>query len=265
MMEDARNAELPRLEGCTNFRDFGGVTGADGRPIRRRRLFRSGVLSRLTESDLAIVAGLNIGTVCDLRSEPERTRHPSRWPQGQGTQWMYSEISADLRAGNQLLRQIIAEDPSIVGAHRMMLQIYRIFPKGAASTLRMLFPLLIASPAPLLVHCTAGKDRTGFISAAILWALGASREAIYEDYMASGPRLDVQHLAGGMAALAKEVLGVDLSEEVLTTLNGVAPEYLDASFATIDQGYGSMDAYLETEAGLDAGMRERLRETLIET
>lgn len=257
------NAGEPlRLEGASNFRDFGGGVTAGGRRVRRGLLYRSERLSQLSDTDLERLLPLGIALVCDLRGERERKRNPSRWPPGYQPDQLVLDLSADLRAGNEALRRLIEADPSPRGARQVMIETYRMLPGNAAAGLRELFKRLGDGTGPVLIHCTAGKDRTGFICASILHALGVAYEDILADYLLSAERIDLEALAPTTAELLHSMLGLHLDGEALAAVNGVAREYLDAAYAAASARFGSFDAYLEA-AGLDGATRERLHVRLL--
>jgi protein-tyrosine phosphatase len=248
----------PRLIGAPNFRDFGGFVTVDGRRVRRGLLYRSERLSRLSDTDLEQLRPLGINLICDLRSEHERMRSPSRWPQGHEPERLDLRLNADLRAGNLALRDQIVADPSLAGVRRVMLDTYRMLPVNAAKGLGQLFERLAAGAAPVLIHCTAGKDRTGFICASIQHALGVPREDIVADYLLSAERIDI----AALAQVTREMVG-ELEPEAAAAVNGVAAEYLDAAYASAAAQFGSFDGYLEW-VGVDRKLRQQLQSKLLE-
>ena len=112
----------------------------------------------------------------------------------------------------------------------------------------------LAENLPLLIHCTSGKDRTGFGAAIILMALGATRQVILEDYALTNLyRREIQHLVADSTPAS-----------LVAMLTSAQPKYLEAAFAVIDRSYGSTDAYLARALGLDDAARERLSALLTE-
>ncbi len=233
------------LTGAPNFRDLGGYPAAAGLSVRRRMLFRSDDLSRLTDADLTVVRSMSIGLVVDLRSESERLHRPSRWPEGVVTpEFLYAGLTTDIRAGNDGLRDILEQDNTVAGARRMMLETYKLLPWRSADVTGQLIRKLAAGGAAVLIHCTAGKDRTGFVCACLLHALGVPREIIYRDYLLSGERIDLDAMAGITATVLEQHLSIRVSRSMLDVINSVAHEYLEAAFAAVEAQLGSMDAYL---------------------
>ena len=144
-----------------------------------------------------------------------------------------------------------------------MVEIYRRFPRYMGTTLRSIVDLLLGDGAPLLVHCSAGKDRTGFVVAMLLHALEVPRDIITEDYLAS------QGWPGGeshRASLAKR-LGVIVPPAalggVVDAVLSVRESYLESALSAVMSDYGSIEQYLESEVGLEESRRERLRAHLL--
>src|ERR1700722_13993295 len=171
--DDASWANVPLpLNGLPNFRDFGGHAAPGGRRVRQGVLYRSQAFGGATEEDLQFLAGLGIRLVCDLRSETERRTAQDRWPVDSGPARLYLDIRNDARAGHRELIDTIRSQPNPAGVHRGMLLVYRGMPASFAPVLPQLFEhLLDPVHLPLVIHCHAGKDRTGFICALILAAL----------------------------------------------------------------------------------------------
>lgn len=254
------------LKGAPNFRDMGGVDCGRVGTLRKGRLLRSGVLHDLTADDFLSVAAYDVRLVCDLRSPDERAHAPNLWPPPDRTWTLTADGAISADAVRVTLLHDMLRDPAFDGnaARERMLDGYRRMPRLYADLLSRLFVFLATEDAgAALVHCVAGKDRTGFVCAMILAALGASRQAIDADYLESGARVVHDHrmlarLGGGDGKPLP-----DHSAEALSVLAGVDAAYLDAAFAAIDRRYGSIDAYLVHEAGLAAPLRERLRARLL--
>ena len=244
--------DLPRvlaLQGASNVRDLGGWPAAGGRRVRFGRLFRSASLSTLTSDDVAALAGAGIRTICDLRGETEQQRAPSRLP-GVTTHALCIEPS--LRPSlTELLATGTVTGPDVMALMRGAYTAYAI---EWSHRYRALFELLLDADAPpLLFHCTAGKDRTGFGAALILAALGVDEAAVLEDYLATNRlwRADPE-------------VAAYLPEAVAEVLLRVHPELITAAFDAVRDAHGTLDAYLEERIGVGPAERERLRELFLE-
>ena len=253
-----------RLAGAPNFRDVIGYQGADGRKLSAGKIFRSDSLARLTTQDLELLDGLGIGTLIDLRSPREREAFPNLWPAKPEIEILHLDISNDLRASESTLNRILAADLSASGAREVMRETYRRMPGAFVGRLDQVFTRLLAGN-PLLVHCTAGKDRTGFVTAMIMCALDIERDAIYEEYMLTTKQCDVRRIAQGSAKAIAAAMGrPDIDFDFVVVLSDVEPGYLDLSFSTIDEEFGSIDNYLKVAGGLDANKRTQLQRLLLE-
>lgn len=226
------------LEGAYNFRDLGGLPVAGGK-VRTGLLFRSDDLSNLTEPDLKRLADLNLATAIDFRDRSESMFSRDRLPKTV-----------------RRTKQLVIEAGRVMGLyldgnlnHRksmgVMVSVYRVLPIEFQRQYGEFFKI-VSDPdsAPLLFHCAAGKDRTGVAAAFLLSALGADRKAVMRDYMVSRERL-----------ARKYKTGIDYSHD-LEPLYTVYPEFLQATFDTIDNQLGGMESFLESKLGVD---REALR------
>jgi protein-tyrosine phosphatase len=249
---DVQADDLPRvipLEGGSNLRDLGGWPTGDGRRVRFGRVFRSAALNGLTDADVATLDRLGIAVVCDFRGEGERARWPSRLGRAEVYELTIAPtIGASLR---DLVANARATPDDVVA---VMQQAYAAYALDWHHCYRTVFDLLLADDAPpLLFHCTAGKDRTGFGAALILSALGVAEEAIWEDYLATN------RLWQGETELANA-----LPPAVGRMLLSAHRDFLAAAFAAIAASHGDMDSYLADRMGLTAARRAALRSRLLE-
>jgi protein-tyrosine phosphatase len=260
------------LSGAWNFRDVAEETG-----VRPGRFFRSSELSHLDDSGREAFRQLGITDVADLRSAREIERHgPGLVPQGVEVHLLhFHEVSAvDGEAPHETAFQKMMgenqqrEDPDSTdaAARRFMTEEYLRFPTlgGAQRAVRQVISLL-ANERPVIAHCFAGKDRTGFTVATVLGAVGVDRDVIVADFLRSNdavPRLREQILASlrERTDTAEEVTFAEarLTDAVL----GVQEEYLDASRRSIEENYGSLRGYLEA-AGVPPADLARVRTALL--
>jgi protein-tyrosine phosphatase len=251
-----------RLRGATNFRSLGGLPAAGGRRIRPHVLMRADRLSGLSGDDWAVLAQTRLTTICDLRSDAERSEHPTAVPAHLEVRELHCDVRNDLRA-DPTLAQLLVTEPTARGAERVMVEIYRRFPRYMGGTLSTIVDRLLEGGAPLLVHCSAGKDRTGFVVAMLLHALEVPEALIREDYLASRtwPGAD-SHRASLEERLGVIVPPGELRAAVDAVLD-VREAYLDAALEATDAEFGSIQRYLESAAGLDAPRRDLLRARLL--
>ena len=262
----ANTSELDRLlNAAPNFRDVGGLPTADGRRLRHGLLYRSDALDELDADDLVRIEKLAIKVCCDLRSDGERLQRPSRWPEGRAPRTLALPVATDIRVLMPELVTQLRRDPSAEGAARLMQHLYRDLPVVCAPVLAQLFTLMIdeADSLPLVVHCTAGKDRTGFIIAMMLHAVGVPAETIASDYLQTNLRPGRGQSHAKVAMLLHALIGVAASPEMLGAIMAARADYLEAAFARIDEDHGSIDAYLRMATGLDDRRRQQLQARLL--
>jgi protein-tyrosine phosphatase len=255
----------PILKGVNNFRDVGGLPVHGGRTVRSGLLFRSGHLAHLTDADHSILNRLGVRLVCDLRSKAERASLPNRLPQGCTAKVLHFDIRQNAVGTHATLASMIKNSPTPEGAHRTMLDAYRSLPEALSGKLQTIVDrILDGDGLPAIVHCHAGKDRTGFVMAMLLSSLGVPLEAIFEDYLATERYLQPGKAAVVVARMLEDAHGTAPLPETLATLMSVRSEYLQASIDTLITRYGSIDVYLEIAAGLTPWRRDMLQELLLQ-
>ena len=258
------------LEGGSNFRDLGGYKTVDGQQIKWGRIYRSGALWRLTDDDWRQIADCGIVTVCDLRSDEERELSPTLWRGGAATRHVGQPYTADLLFGT-----LAAHLPTGVG--ELDKRLYASFPELLAASLREVFARLLADDAPVLIHCSAGQDRTGFAVALLLTALGVPPETIIEDYLLSTtlrrPENEMNRSAIESAedtntvarfykdAVRREGNGV-MGPRRLQDIDG--SPFVTHALAAIDRRWGSLAAFNEEALNIDDDGLRRLRDLYLE-
>ena len=252
-MTQTPERRLP-LEGASNFRDLGGYKTEDGRTVQWRKVFRSGAMDRLSDADLALLHDLGLRTICDLRHPEEQAIHPTRLV-ADAPATIHSLPIRPRVAGNYRAR-IEADDPEAGNLARdYMTEAYRCYVRDHAAAYRGLMQQL-ADPAnhPLVFHCAAGKDRTGFGAALILMTLGVPEETIFEDYLATNHYWTESGLR----------VQQDIPEAARQHLSAANDVYLRASIETLHEIHESVDAYLTDALKLEAGTAGQLRALLLE-
>lgn len=240
--ETTRVAErVVPLQAGSNFRDLGGYPAANGKHVRWGMIYRSGGTPLLNAADLATVDGLGLAQLFDLRSDEERQLAPSRIDGVAYSSYGYSMAKAGLTGGD-------------------MQTVYRSFPMMLAPQAKLVFASLLRGAQPLAFNCSAGQDRTGFVSALILSSLGVPRDVIIADYHLSTryrrpefemPRLDpALYPDNAVAQMFAKYQGDPRMAQPypLKTADGTA--FLSFAFAEIDAKWGSVDNYLRDALGL---------------
>jgi protein-tyrosine phosphatase len=237
------------LAGASNFRDLGGYPGMDGRRVRWRQIFRSNHLGHLTEADIEALRPLGLKSAFDFRGSEERVAATC----GLAEIAVHSlpiepTVVAALRAR---LAAGVALSPA--DALDVMRDSYRNYVRYNTPNFRALFAHLLEDRAPLVIHCTAGKDRTGFACALILHALGVADEVIAEDYLLTNRFYRRDPGASS-----------DLPEDVKQVLGSVEGSFLAAAFGAISADYGDLESYFSDGLGMGAGERVALRARYLE-
>ncbi|MER5936944.1 tyrosine-protein phosphatase [Streptomyces sp. NPDC001928] len=240
---------LIKLDGAVNFRDAGGYRTKDGHWVKMGEVYRSDALNHLTAADLAKLERLGIDAVYDLRMESERTADPDRVPAG--ATYTVADVMGDSDA--------ITMPHSEAEAVRMMTDIEKVM--VSADSARTAYSTVYAGIADddragVLYHCTAGKDRTGWSSAALLTALGVPRETVMDDYLASNTYRAAVNEAT-LAALPAE------QAKIYKPLLDVRPEYLNSGFQEVRDKYGSFNSYLREGLGMDGRELRALKSDLL--
>jgi protein-tyrosine phosphatase len=241
------------LTGAINFRDIGGYRSGSGRALKRGLLFRSDSLAELSDADQATVHSLALRSVIDLRHDSERHQRPNRLPPQSSPR---THAIGFFPHGSQALMSGVRDRSlSQSEARHLLLEMYRRMPVDQAPTYaRMLQIVLQPDALPCLIHCTSGKDRTGFGVAVVMLSLDVPRELILEDYLLTNHyRRDLTFM-----------LGTDVDPGVLDVVKAADPEFLQAAFDVIDRQCGGTQHFLRQHLGLTGRDQSRLQDLLLE-
>jgi protein-tyrosine phosphatase len=243
------------VEGSLNLRDFGGYRTTDGRLVRSGMLLRSGSLSMIGGAGLQDFEGLDVGVICDLRRLDEAERGPA--PKHPA---FACRVHIPIAPGSNVVLRESLEDRSQSALDRIviMTQMMRDLVSDHGDDYGAMFEALLSCERGFLVHCSAGKDRTGFAALLILAALGVDEDTIRSDYLLTNEAESLRRLMFGR--MRDNHRGID--DESLAAVAGVKEEYLDAGMHEIQRRHGSIDAYL---SAIGVGERERdaLRDRLL--
>jgi protein-tyrosine phosphatase len=237
------------LEGCVNFRDLGGYRTRDGREIGWRRLFRADGLNRLTAADRALLGDLGLATVIDLRTVDEAEQR-GRFPVDQvPVRYVDLPLTDVLPSPEEL--------PEWGEASYVASRYGRMVEEGGSVLTRAIEVLASAGSLPAVVHCSAGKDRTGVLSALVLAFLGVPDETIVEDYALSAAAMDLllERLKAEYPDSVEEV------EKFAPAILHVVPETMEEFLRSVRAVYGSYEG-LAAALGVTESVT-RLREHLL--
>ncbi|BBD01033.1 MULTISPECIES: tyrosine-protein phosphatase [Sphingobium] len=245
------------LASAFNLRDFGGYPTADGRMIRRGMLYRSGTMALLTPEDSAQLRSLGIRAICDFRRPGERKSEPTSWHDA-SVDYYCRDYSG---ATGVLVDMVRQERTTAADMKAAMLAVYHEIATDHAEAYAAMFRQMLEGHLPILINCSAGKDRTGAGAAMVLAALGVSRDVIVEDYLLTNSHADwTWRLAQGESHLSRlKQARADVLEPLLVA--DVA--YLQALFNHFDTLHGGVDGYLRDVLGVGASEQAALREALL--
>lgn len=239
-----------------NLRDLGGWTGLDGRTVGHGRFYRSDRLSHLTDGDLALLTGLGIETVIDLRHEGETAEHPSRlW----ASVVLHRNIpmAGDLASQKSLVDLILDGEITEVTVAEVEASYREMLTRHAAG-FGLAVETMLASGGPALFHCTAGKDRTGLLAMLVLATVGVSDDDVIREFGLSNRYRAERRIAELRPSFEARGLDIERFRPALS-----APEAaMAAAIPWLRQSHGSAEAYLEGAAGVRHAGR-RLRERLL--
>jgi protein-tyrosine phosphatase len=249
--------------GAHNFRDLGGYPASAGRRVKWGLLYRSDNLSKLSKRDLQALNSLGLHRLIDFRADFEKSMAPNRLPGNSGFNVVELPVfDSNNKLGQELRERFISGNLDGIDADQLLHEANRQFVTEFTPQYRaFVHEVLAAAGRPIAFHCTAGKDRTGFAAAILLRLLGVAEETIIADYLIS-KRYSLKSRSRDIM-LARVMRGAHAAT-IITKLSSVEPGYLQTAFATIDQEYGSFDAYLTDGLGLSATDIETLRSTLLE-
>lgn len=239
---------ITMLLGAPNFRDLAGLRTRGGRTVAQGRLLRSGQLGDLHEEDierLRLWLGADV-CVIDLRGEAERAKHACALDYA-----VVHCLPIEPSVAQKLDAMVTSGQPLTVPVARgYMADAYRGFVRARTQVAALFEHAVAREGRPMVVHCAAGKDRTGFIVAMLLAALDVPRAAIMDDYLLTNQRIQVKE-------------NKRYPPEIMEVLGTVRAEFLEAAFEAIEADYGSLDAYLAQAAALTAEQRARLQQAVL--
>lgn len=255
--------DVVRLEGTNNMRDLGGTPVDGGRRVRPGLLYRGGALHALTPADVhELFETRGVRCIVDLRCGWERAEKPDVVVPGVVNlhiPFYDAEIVGieytEPGTGAKVVGRDVACNP---------LRFYRSLANElTVGQMRLAVGQVLdhaANGEPVLVHCNGGKDRAGILSLLVLTVLGASRQAVLEDYLFTNVARDANYEVNYQRFFG--ICGDEQQARELTEAHRARPENLDAFYAAVSERYGDMDAFIANQLEISEGQREAYRAAL---
>ncbi|MDR0231228.1 MAG: tyrosine-protein phosphatase [Dysgonamonadaceae bacterium] len=242
-----------KTENILNFREEGGFRNQNEQQIKWGKLYRSGLISNASKSDIALLKALHIKSVVDLRTDKEVKAAPSSFSMEQTYRLPLEGIEP-----LTLVRKVIGGQMKKGDALVFQEDLHVSLVKNNTDNFKRYFEILAdSSNYPLIVCCTLGKVRTGVVMALTLAALDIDVEQIHQDYMQSIEYIDFKGIVKNADRFSPEV------QEALTVLLAPQKEIIEYTRRYIEKEYGSLDEYFENELQLTTAKREKLKELLL--
>lgn len=252
------SARILAFEGVENFRDYGDYAAGGGLKIGSGRLLRSAHHARATDADLERFAGLEVEVIVDLRRRAERAAQPNRLPQGFQGRTIESEDAEGAEAPHvTFLRTTDLTEASVRG---FMTETYRglAFEPRHVDLYARYFEALAQARGAVLIHCAAGKDRTGVLAALTHVLLGVHPDDVMADYLLTNEAARLDARTPEIAEVIARTYGREPSLAAVRAFLGVEADFLDAAFDEIEARHGSVEAYLETVLGVSPDLRDQI-------
>ena len=241
----------------TNFRDIGGLPTSEGKKVKYGLVFRSDNLSQLKRGEFDKFNTLKIKTVIDLRTQGEIELKQDNLPKN--VIYFACPIvsdQGDLMA--QMKGKVLRGEVSEGESKALMKEFYKKCVTDTIPLLKEIIQKIAISEEPILYHCSAGKDRTGIVTALLLSVLKVDRQTIINEYLLSNYYRSSKIKSTMQKAKILKVIRTNLNTTVILNFMAVDSDYINAVFETIDQNYGGMDAFIANELGINASMREKI-------
>ncbi len=250
------------LSGVHNFRDYGGYDVEGGGRLRDGILWRSAQHGEAAADDLAAIDALGIETIIDLRGDDERDAHPCRRSENFAGRVLFA---GGITAGLAPHLQAAGGAIDVETARARMIDTYAGMPYRPAlvATLRLYLAALAEYDTPSLVHCVAGKDRTGFAVAIVHRLLGVHEDDLMHDYLLTNSAGKIEERIAQGAAHIRARYGAEIRDDAVRALMSVNPAYLDAALTTVRRDHGDIPGYAEAVLNVTPEMREAMIDRLV--
>ncbi len=245
------------VKGGYNIRDIGGYKTNDGGTVKWRKLYRAGLLSRIDMSEPELMSSLSLRSICDFRTIAEQEASPDSWHELE----KLNRFSFPIGEGRVDKLEQFKEEDLMPGDNHHLYKANRSYVTKEAPRYQDFFKVVLDEKNhPILYHCTAGKDRTGFATVLLLSALGVDWETIIEDYLLTNNYLKsfVDSVVGGMAK------NLGIAEDLVRTIFMAKKEYLAGAMLPIKERHGTIKKYMQKELYVGPSEISKLKELFVD-
>ncbi|WP_139488093.1 tyrosine-protein phosphatase [Brevibacillus dissolubilis] len=263
-MNHKERSQLRPFDGVANFRDAGGFGTEDGRMMKKGMLYRSDDLCKLSQHDIARIEQLGIKLIVDLRTPNECKSKPSRIPKQSGIETIHASMQHESQTYSRSeFFRLLTQKPKELDFAAIMKDVYQKMAHDRKQQIQQIITALSDEKNyPAIIHCTSGKDRTGFVAATLQLLAGVPYQTVMEDYLLSnehiGPRAKKMEQAIRWISLFR------ITSEQMKPLFEVRYDFLDDVLQDVLRTHGSIEEYLCQACEIDRSKVVRLRELLTE-
>ncbi|MGE6632279.1 tyrosine-protein phosphatase [Bacillus sp. NPDC077027] len=246
-----------------NFREVGGLNTEEGKLLKPGMIFRSANLSRLTKDDIHTFSQLGIQLICDLRTASERKSHPSKMQHDDKVKLMHISMQPDSKIPSKfsMFRMLTTQAKSL-SFIPIMKDMYASMVNERHKEIQQFFNLLSDERHyPVLIHCTSGKDRTGFLSALVQLLVGVPKNKVLSQYMLSNDGVKI--LIKQQERLIRMMSLYRVSKLQTKPLLEVQQDYLEDALNQIIDTYGTVEQFLIEACHIPKEQIEKIKDILL--
>lgn len=255
------------MESIHNFRDFGGYQTRNGSIVKKRLLYRSGSMAKASVNDLKKLSTLGIKTIIDLRTHQERHKNPDPIPKNSTMKSIHIPIKVRMHNESGFIWQLLSfrfGKARKIDFHAAVREMYQEYVSDFTLEFSKILKLTSeSSNLPILIHCTGGKDRTGFACCLIQLALDIPFETVLQDYLKTNSFL--QEVKDEFKKKLKRFSVLGLSTEKLAPLFEARKEFLETAYEKIISDFGAVNDYIQDELHFSEDEIQGLKHLLIQT